>query len=128
MGALPVLLQDTLAFIVRVYAVLLTAQAPLLYGIRQVRGRARVWAANPHPTPKLLALALALTLDPTLTLLYGIRQIESAAGLRPFCAVYALVFGGTAAVRAHSRRRVLACVGCPLPNTRVDVCRVPTPG
>jgi len=54
---------DTLAFIVRVYAVLLTAQAPLLYGI---------------------------------------RQIESAAGLRPFCAVYALVFGGTAAVSAHS--------------------------
>ena len=40
------LLQDALAFIVRVYAVLLTAQAPLLYGIRQVRGRARVWAAN----------------------------------------------------------------------------------
>mmetsp|Transcript_21107 Transcript_21107/g.49986 ORF Transcript_21107/g.49986 Transcript_21107/m.49986 type:complete len:279 (-) Transcript_21107:320-1156(-) len=54
---------DTLAFIVRVYAVLLTAQAPLLYGI---------------------------------------RQIESASGLRPFCAVYAIVFGGTAAVCAHS--------------------------
>ena len=52
---------DTLAFIVRVYAVLLTAQAPLLYGI---------------------------------------RQINSAPGLRPFCAVYALVFGGTAAVRS----------------------------
>jgi hypothetical protein len=77
-----VLLQDTLAFIVRVYAVLLTAQAPLLYGIRQVTGRARAWAAHPHPHPTLLALALALT--PAFTPLCGIRQIESAAGLRPF--------------------------------------------
>ena len=36
-------MQETLAFIVRVYAVLLSAQAPLLYGIRQVEGG----AANP---------------------------------------------------------------------------------
>ena len=53
---------DTLAFIVRVYAVLLTAQAPLLYGIRQLHGPA----------------------------------------LRPFATVYALIFGATAAVCAHS--------------------------
>ena len=36
-------MQETLAFIVRVYAVLLSAQAPLLYGIRQVESG----AANP---------------------------------------------------------------------------------
>ena len=34
-------MQDTLAFIVRVYAVLLSAQAPLLYGIRQVERDSR---------------------------------------------------------------------------------------
>ena len=54
---------DTLAFVVRMYAVLLMAQAPLLYGI---------------------------------------RNIETGSGLRPFCAIYACIFGGTAIVSAHS--------------------------
>ena len=39
-------MQETLAFIVRVYAVLLSAQAPLLYGIRQVAS-----GPNPNPNP-----------------------------------------------------------------------------
>ena len=47
----------------------------------------------------LLTLTLALAPTPTPTLRYGTRQIESASGLRPFCVVYAIVFGGTAAVR-----------------------------
>ena len=53
---------DTLRFIVRVYSILLSAQVPLLHGIRQTEG----------------------------PILSG------------FCTVYALIFGGTAAVTAHS--------------------------